>query len=102
MVAIVGAKGVFHPSRQTWSLIVQKQSSIAHLRFSIGIFTFLNIEVGMFYDGHVSPPIPRRDTYLLRQFVDAKYGAALITTSNHQLVANSLQNILLRLSLQVA
>ena len=49
----------------------------------------------------VHPPVPRRDTDLLRQLIDAKHRTALVTASNDQLLANSLDNRFLSPALQV-
>ena len=49
---------------------------------------------------YVGPIIPWRHTYLLRQLIDSIYRTTLITTGNHQLTADGLNDILLGLTLQ--
>ena len=52
--------------------------------------------------GHIGPVVPGRHTHLTGEFIDAEDGTSLVAARNHQLVADSLDDIFLALSLQVA
>ena len=101
VVAIVRTVGVHHPRRQTWCLVVQEQATVAHPGFAVSILAKLDKYSVMLRHRHVSPPVPRRHTYLLRQLIDAEHGATLVAAGNHQLLPDGLDDVLLRPSLQV-
>ena len=56
----------------------------------------------MLLDRHIGPVVPRRDTYLARQLVDAIDSTTLVAASDNQLVADSLNDIFLGLAFQIA
>ena len=51
--------------------------------------------------GNICPIVPRRYTHLLRQLINAKYGASLVAARNDQLVVDGLDDVFLRLAFQV-
>ncbi len=53
------------PSTERRFLIIDKDTTILHLRRRLHVSTFLDIERGRMLGRHVSPPIPRRYAYLL-------------------------------------
>ena len=50
---------------------------------------------------HISPVVPGRHTYLLRQFIDAEDGTALVTACYDKLITNSLNDVFFIFSFQV-
>ena len=65
MIAILCAEGVLHPRGQTRGLIVEEDTTIAHIRLTICIFAWEYIYILMLHYRHISPVIPRRHTHLL-------------------------------------
>ena len=102
MVAIIGTKGILHPSGQTGSLVIEEDTTVTHTRLTVGVFTFLYIYSFVLFNGDIGPVVPGRDTDLLRQLIDAEDGTTLVAARDNQLVADSLDDVFLRLALQVA
>ena len=77
-LGIDAPKLVAAPSTKRWPLVIDKDATVFHLGFSIGISARKDIQLGMMLDRRISHPIPRRHTYLARQLIDTIDGATLI------------------------
>ena len=84
MTAVLGLEGVLNPRRETWSLVVEEQSAIAHCRLAVGIYTFIYIYVLMLCHWHIGPPIPWRHTDLTREFVESVDGSAIVAARDEE------------------
>ena len=84
-LGIDAPKLVAAPSAKGWPLVIDKDATVFHLRFSIRISTRQDIELVMMGDRRISHPIPRRHTYLARQLIDTIDGTTLVGAENHQL-----------------
>ena len=89
------------PSTKGWPLVIDKNATVFHLRFSIRISTRQDIKLVMMLDRRISHPIPRRHTYLARQLIDTIDGTTLVGTENHQLSLVCENEILLPFALQL-
>ena len=74
-------------------LVIEKDAAIFHGRRALDICAGLHEERILVADGHIRPPIPRRNADLLREIVDAVNGPALVAARNHQRGGNPRQRI---------
>ena len=82
MIAIIGSICVFHPSGETWGLIVQEQATVAYSRLSVSICSFANKYLVVFCSRHVGPPIPWRHAQLARELIDTINSTTSVATCN--------------------
>ncbi len=88
VVAIVGAKGVFHPRCEARCLVVEEDAAVLYGRFSIGEIAVFDEYAVVMSHGNVGPVVPRRHANLSRQLINAIDGASAVAAGNHQLSAN--------------
>ncbi len=100
-LGIDATKLVGTPSAKRWPLIIDEDAAIFHLRFSIRISTWSNVEIIVMSDRRISHPIPRRHAYLTRQLVDAIDGTALVRAQDNQLSFICKNQIFLPFSFQL-
>ena len=56
---IFGTEGVFYPSSEAGSLVVEEDATKLNSRFTIGIGTFDDISIVVLRNRSICPPIPR-------------------------------------------
>lgn len=95
VVAIIGAVGVLHPRSETGSLVIEKEPTIAHSRFAVGVDATGDVDAVVAGHGHIGPVIPRRDTHLAGEFVDAVDGAPPVAARNDELPAHKGDDVFL-------
>ena len=97
MAPIIGAERILHPCCQTRCLIVEEYATIFDPRRLLYLSAALIHNLFATLNGHISPPIPGRDTYLLTQLIDAVDRATLVTAYHHQLAVYHIDEIALPL-----
>ena len=89
------------PSSKRRPLIIDEDATVFYLRFSIRINAWSDVEIVVMSDGRISHPIPRRHTYLTRQFVDTIDGTTLVGSQDNQLPLIRKNEIFLPFSFQL-
>ena len=78
---------ILAPSAKRGPLIVDEYTAIFYSRLAVGIGAGGHVDVVVFCDGSVGPPVPGRYAYLPRQFVYAVDGAAFVAAYYDNIVA---------------
>ena len=84
---------MFYPTSQARSFIIKEDSSISDSGFAICIDSGFYIDIFLFGNRNVRPPIPGRYTHLSGEFVYSVNCSPFVATCNHQSLINSFAGI---------
>ena len=88
VVTVVCAVSVLHPRGKAGCFIIEEDATVFYGWLAVGIAALLGVYVSSFDNRYVHPPIPGRDTHLLRKFIDAIHGSTAVTARYDQGAVN--------------
>ena len=93
MSTVFSAESVLDPCSETRSLIIEEETTIAHSWLTSSVRASLDGKILMLDHRHIHPVVPRRNTNLLRQFIDTIDSASHVATCNHKSLINTWQRV---------
>ena len=94
MTSVVCAESILHPSRQAGSLVVEEEAAVGHGGFPCRVASLAEGGIAHLLHRRVGPVVPGRNAQLLREFIDAVYGASLVATHDDQCLVHALHGLL--------